>query len=281
MESHNKIAGNMEKIAAIFQDAQKYASTQDNIDQLIHHLESYDSEFKSIAFEGASMELALKSFSLNDGMALWNSYMKAAGEHQTQIFLGLGWAVAMNKFVPVDYLEKQDTIMQTRMWEGCGYMDGFLRKRQTVNNHLRMDYIAEKDFQNYDQGLGRRLWYLQEGYVAKVKEVINGFPADRHSALWRGIAMACSYVGGCSEDTYHSISEACGNYKIDLAIGAAMIAKSRLMADLPTPELEMACKIWCNKTPEKAMSIVVSEEAMADYTYNKFINRMESVFVIK
>ncbi len=276
MQSNTNIASNMEKIGTLFQDAQKYANTNTDFDLLIVHLDYIDSEFQSIAFEGASMELGLKSFILNDDMQSWDEYMNSNPKHQTQIFLGLGWAVSMNKQIPEYYLNQQNIYLQSKVWDGCGYFDGYFRKRQTLQSKQRVDYVTSINYQSYDHGLGRRIWYHVEGDINKASEIINGFPADRHSSLWRGIGMAATYVGGCGEETYKSLSEASKEYKNQLAIGAATIAHSRSRANLLTLETETAYNLWCNKTAQQAAEIVHSIEIKNPSSFAEFLLQLES-----
>jgi len=182
----------------------------------------------------------------------------------------------MNKYIPEFYLHQQSTYLQSKVWDGCGYFDGYFRKRQTLQSRVRVDYVAEINFQSYDHGLGRRLWYMVEGDVNKVTEIINGFPANRHSSLWRGIGMAATYVGGCGEETYKLISEAAKEHKNLLAIGAAMIAHSRSEADLLTLETEIACNLWCNKTAQQAAEMVHCIEIKNPSSFAEFLLQLES-----
>jgi len=86
MQINTTFASKMETIGTLFQDAQKYTNTNTDFDLLIVHLDCIDSEFQSIAFEGASMELGLRSFIPNDEMQSWDVYMKTNPKHKTQIF---------------------------------------------------------------------------------------------------------------------------------------------------------------------------------------------------
>ena len=46
------------------------------------------------------------------------------------------------------------------------------------------------------QGIGRRLWYTGKGDFEKVNLLINKFSESRKIDLWKGVGLACGYVGG-------------------------------------------------------------------------------------
>lgn len=290
----NPVADKMEIIKTIFQDAKTYAEEQDDVTELIRYLENTNSEFRSVAYEGASMGLALKDFSdiaphynipsfqpSKIHLNRWNSFMNVSQNHAAHICVGLGWAIAQAKPADLSFVNALNPIMQFRVWDGCGYYDGFFRQRQTIQNQNRLDYISEKYFQGYDQGLGRCLWYLCKGDVTKIPEMIQQFSGSRHADLWRGIGIACAYVGGCgpSADRFNTLSLSAGQHRVQLAIGAAMVAKARIHANSITKDIELVCNIWCNLNAQQAMSITVKTEASADSSFTKWLLQMETELV--
>lgn len=273
MESYTIVAGNMENIKNIFQSARETAANQKDLNELVKLLQDTDREFLSVAFEGASMEIALKDFSEDLSMQKWLTYLDFAKSHAAQIFIGLGWAIAQEKKTGLLFLKDLDPGMLFRMWDGCGYFDGILRQRQVVKSQARLDYISEKDFRSYDQGLGRSIWYSTKGDPAKTSEIIATFPPARQTDLWRGIGIACSYVGGCDEKTLQSLLSFGGNNKTQLGIGAAMVAKSRFQANCMTPDIETACNVFCNMTAIEAMEIIVEADSEV-YDFENWLSGM-------
>jgi enediyne biosynthesis protein E3 len=275
MEPSSIIAGKMENIAAIFQNARKTASQQKDLNELVRILETSDHEFISIAFEGASMEIAQKDFTEDPTLQEWFAYLKIAEKHAAQIFIGLGWAVAAEKRTDLSFLDKVDPGMIFRMWDGCGYFDGKLRQRQVIKGLARLNYIPEKNFRPYDQGLGRCIWYNSLGETTKVSDTISGFPVNRQPDLWRGIGIAASYVGGCNENIFNSLLSLAGNNKIQLGIGAAMVAKSRTQAECLTEDLEKACIFLCNMTTQEAMKATIEADANAANSFDNWLSHIE------
>lgn len=264
MEMNNPVAGKMENIKTIFQNARETAAKHRVLNELIKLLETADHEFLSVAFEGASMEIALNDFTGEPSMKNWISYLNLAHNHSAQIFIGLGWAIAQERRKELSFLKNLNPGMLFRMWDGCGYYDGILRQRQVIKSKVRLDYIPEEDFRSYAQGLGRSIWYNTKGDLAKAAEIISTFPTATQADLWRGIGIASSYVGGCSENTFQELLFLSGNNKIHLGIGAAMVAKSRIQANSITPDIEIACKTLCNMSAQDAMNITVNADSGAN-----------------
>ncbi|MEP7169077.1 MAG: DUF1702 family protein, partial [Bacteroidota bacterium] len=234
MNSINPIELKMENIKTMFQYAKKIASECDDIDAIIKHLENTDPEFRSVGYEGVAMCLALKNFSPgesprtnNNPLKLWNSLLSVSPNHSPQIHIGLGWAIAESKPIDLTFLDAVNSMMQFRVWDGCGYYDGIFRQRQTIKNQLRNDIVKEKNFKAYDEGIGRSLWYSCKGDPAKVSGMIQTFSSSRHADLWRGVGIACSYVGGSDDNILKNIFSLSGKHSIQLKTGAVMIAKSR------------------------------------------------------
>jgi hypothetical protein len=275
MESNNIISGKMEKIASIFQNARETASGEKDLDKLVKVLASVDPEFVSIAFEGASMEIAQQSFSSESTLEKWFLYLKAAEAHAAQIYIGLGWAIAAEKKTDLSCLADADQSMLFRMWDGAGYFDGKLRQRQVVKGLARMDYIPGYAFRSYDQGLGRSLWYSTKGDPLKTAEIISTFPPARQVDLWRGIGIACSYVGGCDETILKMIATLSADNKLQLGIGAAMVAKSRSQAASMTKDLEKACTFFANMSAGEAMEITVKSDDEAGNSFDRWLTLME------
>jgi hypothetical protein len=171
-------------------------------------------------------------------------FLKRAKKHTKQVLIGIGWAIAQEKNRSLIFTEMFDEAMLYSIWDGCGYYDGFLRQRQTIKNQNRLTYIDPKDYKAYDEGIGRSLWYLSKGDTEKVQKMVQGFSVDRHSDLWRGIGIACSYVGGFDESTLVSLRISAGEHAKQLYIGNAMVKASRMEAASPTIDMEVACRFF-------------------------------------
>ena len=110
--------------------------------------------------------------------------------------IGLGWAFAKTEISPTPYLESLHRVMNRMVFDGMGYYYGLFKGRKTVKNQLIPEGIEEQELHGFDQGLGRRLWYISKGEVNELVQLIQPFHFSRHADLWRGVGIACGYVGG-------------------------------------------------------------------------------------
>jgi enediyne biosynthesis protein E3 len=274
MEMNSIIAAKMENIKNIFQNGRENVSKQGDLNDLVKILSDSYPEFISVAFEGASMEIALKDFAIDHSMPNWKKFLMLANEHTAQIFIGLGWAVAQEKRTELDFVKDLEPGMLFRMWDGCGYFDGILRQRQVIKGQARLDYIPEINFNSYDQGLGRSIWYSTKGEPSKTAEIISNFPPARQSDLWRGIGIACAYVGGCEEERLKTLVSLAGNYETQLGIGAAMVAKSRIQSGSMTNDIETVCLAFANLSAQQAMKITLQADSAAIESFGSWLSFM-------
>lgn len=266
----------MEYIKTIFQTAQENASMIEDMTELISLLEANEKEFLSVAYEGAAMGLALKDFAINNSYKNWSAFLEPSKKHSPQVYIGMGWAVAQEKRDISALEEKLPANMQFRIWDGCGYFDGIFRQRQTIKSQNRLEYIPEKNYKAYDEGLGRSIWYICKGDETKVPEIIKTFAAERQSDLWRGIGIACSYVGGFEENALKSLKSSAEIHSTQLGIGAAMVAESRIVSDCFTKDIELVNRVFNNLSAEEAMDITVRNKSIDKFVFGDFVLQMET-----
>jgi len=270
------IASNMERIKTIFQHSQELASQSTSVPDLVLILKKTETEFLPVAFEGAAMAIALKDFSEGDAITNWTEFLDASKTFACHLYIGLGWAVGKERKMDLPFLDALNRNMQFRIWDGCGYYDGIFKHRQVIKGLNRLEHIQPKDHQAYDEGLGRSLWYTCNGEESKIAKIMESFPAKRHSDLWRGIGIACAFVGGFDEPILKKLLIAAGPHSIQLGIGSAMVAKSRIESDCKTEGIELACRIFSNLNADEAMKITIKNKSVPNFSFSTFILQMES-----
>jgi len=165
--------------------------------------------------------------------------------------IGLGWAFAKTGTFPAPNWKPLHPLMRWMVVDGIGYFNGLFRGRRTVKNHMVPDVIDGQDLQGLDQGIGRRLWYISNGEVKKVTELIQSFPLSRQPDLWRGVGIACGYVGGSKQADLELLSLASGKYKQQLSAGIALAAISRSASNSETDDIKTACHVVCEMSFEE------------------------------
>ena len=240
-----------EKVKSTFIHIQLLYEKHKDIPSLIQHLENTEAEFRSVAFESASMAIAATDFETGRFPDAWNLFANDSSVHKAQVYIGLGWAVAKLKIPFLQVVKNMETQQHYRIAEGCGYFDGCFRFRQTVTNGQAPDYLPDDLIGAYDQGLGRSLWYNAKADIEKVAALINGFPAGRHADLWRGIGLAVAYVGGCEDEELKILLQHAATNKLQLFCGAALAVKSRMEADTMTADTDRCSRLWYTLTTVK------------------------------
>jgi hypothetical protein len=273
----NTAAQIMEFIREVFQAAKVFCAAESDLEKIVAYCENTDSEFRSIAYEAASMQIGLRDFAASNQLQNWKHFAdELAKPHAAQIYAGLGWAVAQEVLESEHITEDFPPLLRYRVADGCGYYDGTFRNRQTVRMKAVPTYISEKALPAYYQGLGRSLWYISKGDAVKTNELLLGFPTTRHGAIWRGVGIAVAYVGGCDEATLNELKTFSGNFLRQLKCGVALAARSRVQAGSLTEDAELCSRIVCNCSAAEATQLTVDAEG-GDYF--QWVNSIENAFL--
>lgn len=284
--STSEISIKMATIRTLFEQGKSFVGDIIDIVKLSEQLENVDAEFRSVGYEGASMALALADLSKGDELDKWNLFLKHnATAHETQIYVGLGWALAQQNKYTTPLLKSFSPLMQIRLMDGCGYYDGVFRQRQSIISKKVPEGITANNLFGYYQGIGRSIWYSCKADADKVVEVIARFPIEYHSDLWRGVGIACSYVGGCDELLLNKLFAVAEKHCMQLAIGAALVAKSRMEAHTFTIDIERVCLCCCNISADEAMQIAIDTLPLSSATeeniYKTWMTRIEQELINK
>lgn len=241
----NTALENTEKIRAVFLETQLFYAKHDEMPALIEYLESTEKEYSSIAYESASMAIALKDFETDTFPQEWFLFANGpAAAHQAQVYVGLGWAIAKFNFPFLTAVEKLYSGFYFRIADGCGYYDGSFKRRQTIINKQLPAYLPTAAMPMYDQGIGRSIWYTEKADIHKIYSAIETFEANRHADLWRGVGIAVAYVGGCDDADLKILLHAAAANGFQLACGAALAARSRTMANTMTSDTNRCSRLW-------------------------------------
>jgi hypothetical protein len=249
----NEVLQRIERIRSIFLNTQLFYAKQNDMEVLLQYLKNTEPVFRSIAYESASMAIAIKELENNQELNTWLFFSKGpALPHRAQVYVGLGWAIAKLNLSFSSVVEKIETRLYYRVADGCGYYDGSFRQRQAVINQQLPVYLPEIAMPAYDQGVGRSLWYTSNADINKIRSKVDSFSASRHAGLWRGIGIAVAYVGGCDENTLKTLLEYAATNRIQLACGAALATRSRIEANTVTTDTDRCSRLWYELTTNKA-----------------------------
>ena len=282
MSAANSVETKMDAIQNIFLRVQDIFFESPDWKRHVAELESTDIEFRSIAYESASMSIALEDLKQGDALTNWFHFLnEAASAHATQVHVGLGWAFAQQLKNPIAYLSELNPMMRYRVLDGYGYYEGIFRRRRSIINHLKLNVEDAVASGAVDQGIGRSIWYLNKGIIDHAKNMIEGFAVERHKDLWRGLGIAIAYVGGCDEEMLQKVFSKADLFKTQLATGAVMALASRNAAKYISSDTELSCKIFCNKTADEVLelnySIISKLDLSNNDAYSNWIHDLENI----
>ncbi len=272
MNLHNTIPGNMEYIQKVFLGVQVYMQQKHDLEELIAFLDAEPPAFRSVAYESASMEVALPELHSRKSLNNWKDfYQRSAKAHTFHMDIGLGWAFAKTEIPPEPYLESLQPVKRLMVYDGMGYYYGLFSGRKTVKSQLIPGGINEQELHGFDQGLGRRLWYISKGDVNELVQLIQSFHSSRHADLWKGTGIACGYVGGNEKDNLERLLIASSEFDKQLCTGVTLAAISRSASDSVSKEIELACNIICGKPLKDVLSNATDLEKQIDPELEIFI----------
>lgn len=255
MNLHNYVPGKMEYIHKVFLGVQDYMQKQHELDDLIAFLDAEPPEFRSVAYESASMELALLELSGGNELTNWKKfYQRSAMAHTFHNDIGLGWAFAKREVSPTPYLDLLPLVSKWMVYDGIGYYYGLFKGRATVKNQIIPDAIDMQSMYGFDQGLGRRLWYISKGNVNQLFQLLQPYHLSRLGNLWRGVGIACGYVGGNDRSDLEELVNHSAACKDQFCTGVGLAAISRNASNSITNDIESACEIICGMPLQDVLS---------------------------
>lgn len=219
------IAENIETVVSTFQKGRALSERELGLDELIAELNKFEPRYRSVAFEGASMGVALAN-----SIDTWKVYASKTEKHATQVHIGLGWAIAEQQLNLASTLSEIDPELQVKVLDGYGYWHGLFRRRLTIRTQQIPEIITPEIQPGFDQGVGRAIWYTTKGDVAKAVNIMNHFSEDRRPNLWQGIGVASTYVGGCSDELVTELKSAADEFKLNLEKGIEAAEESMELA---------------------------------------------------
>jgi len=219
----------MQKIQSVFKAGQGLAY-DNNIETINHFLTNENHLFQSVAYEGVACGFAENDIDHTTAFRDWQNFLERNRVHSTQIHIGLGWALALKKQPSNSPIPIAKSVMEARVFDGYGYVEGLFRKRVTILQKLIPAPITANQLMGYDQGLGRSLWYNAKGELPVLKDTISLFPSTRMADLWRGVGIAVGYVGGVERSVHTALFHSADKFDLDYKVGLLLSQFSRFLS---------------------------------------------------
>lgn len=250
------VVQNIAYIENLFMDVRAFVQKKPAKQDLIQFLEAEPAVFRSISYESASFELASQFLESTGELDHWEEFFDFDGQtHPFHIDIGLGWAIAkLNKF-PEPAWEAPMSRRRWMVFDGIGYYFALYRGRRTIKNRSVPLGMHEMDQRAFDQGIGRRLWYHVKGNMKDLFNLIDTFDPMRRGNLWRGVGVACGYVGGSNKKRLDQIAVFSGDFLKQFASGISLAMMSRIGSNSVNDDLIQACLQICSQTKEDIVEL--------------------------
>ncbi|MBL4594812.1 MAG: DUF1702 family protein [Flavobacteriales bacterium] len=234
----------MTLIQSIFIDSKEKGLSITNHSELNKALLSNDGEFISIAYEAASMGIAINSIKNNNSLVIWNEFYQNYGlKHAVQIHVGLGWALSELNLDLNSYSNDFEPLLKYRVIDGFAYYDGKFKRRQAVRMQQIPENLDDLSIRAYNQGLGRSFWYIAQAEVEKLVRMINIFPEERHYDMWRGVGVAVAYVGGADSIILEELIQAASKHITAFKCGIAIATHTKEKANATSDTTQKICDV--------------------------------------
>jgi enediyne biosynthesis protein E3 len=273
MNLYSNVSERMDYIQKLFLGVGASIQNQSSLNEIITVLETEPPEYRSVAYESASFEIAVDDLKTNQHLGGWKKFRQlGALQHTFHIDIGLGWAFAKTGVDPNIYTHTIRPVVKWMVFDGVGYYSALFKGRCTLKNKEIPELIEGDDLRGFDQGIGRRLWYMVKGNVDALKDLVENFPLARHPDLFRGIGIACGYVGGSQKNELLRLKEIAGENHQQLQVGIVLAAISRIASDTISENINMVCRVVCKKSINELKSHVGLMPTNFFYLYNDSCN---------
>jgi hypothetical protein len=235
----------LEVVGRWFARGYRAGLAEPRLDLLSERLESSPAEFRGFAYEGAGTALTVLDSLIPTKHRLLAFVRGPALAHAWILPIGYGWARMRMGRPPRRPPAVFEPMQGWLAMDGAGFHEGFNRPQRAFERQWRPRRLSAEAARVFDQGLGRSLWFLKGGDVEAIGLTIVRFPQARRGDLWSGLASAATYAGGVSDDVLQALRDTAGRDRTEVAVGAALAAKARLLGGNPTSHTERACLILC------------------------------------
>lgn len=246
----------LEKVGSFFLAGYHAAHEDHRPGPLGDFLDGLDLEHRGFAYEGAAMALALA-----DALTPWKRdrldrfFAERGDGHVYMGAVGAGWAMARLPFGMRGLAQRLDPLLRWLAFDGYGFHDGYFRWPLSVVAQRVPGRLRGYQRRAYDQGVGRSLWFVEGGEIARIVATIGSFPSPRHGDLWAGIGLSSTYAGGVERVALETLWDAAGQHRPALAQGASFAAKTRERAGNPAAHTELACQVFCGLSANAAAAL--------------------------
>jgi hypothetical protein len=241
----NKLLSHIQQIESLFMEIEEFVSNTKSIEKIHSHLEAVPLDFKSIAYESASMAIAYEDLKNRNSLETWEQFCSTTkSNHTFHIQIGLGWAFGKAEIWPEIFNPSYYKNELNLLYDGLGYFYALYKGRRTIKQALAPVNINPIYLSSFDHGVGRRLWYISKGDIELLHNYLSLFSKNRHKNIWQGIGIAAGYVGGIDSPTFEKLKLLFGEFEVHFKEGVQLAILSRHKSETLTNDTDLICKLF-------------------------------------
>ena len=251
----------LEYIGEVFLKGYAYAVEAGSPAEAEELLETVPRDMRGFAYEGAGMGAAVYDSLPGHGGRLQGLLAGRGRRHDYMIYVGIGWAMARLPKPLWPDIRSTDPLLRWLALDGYGFHQAYFKTAAYVRTpHVQHPFRWRGGHNHYtanaiDQGIGRALWFVGGTDPDVVTDLIRAYPENRHSDLYAGAGLACSYAGGVSEDELAHFVEGAGEHRWALAQGSAFATEARVKAGTVIDHTHLAARVVCGTTADGAAQV--------------------------
>jgi hypothetical protein len=153
------------------------------------------------------------------------------------------------------------------VWEWFA-IDGFGFQQALVNSqkyvHLQtLPPVTGYGARVFDQGIGRSLWFVFNGDIARIADAIARFAPTRQPDLWVGTGVAAAHTASATEN-FAGLVERADAHRKHLATGAMVATHVKSLNGTSSTFTNDACRILSGMSHEDAVALVSGAHSVSD-----------------
>ncbi|MDR2008908.1 MAG: DUF1702 family protein [Bacteroidales bacterium] len=234
--------------------------------------------------EGIGMGLyTLSLFSISQKNIYWD-FVKGVGKpHEYMSYIGAGIACGVFNKPFEKFLVKANPTCSLLVLNGIGFYYAYFKIEKGLYQHYIRNDVKKDDFfvECYDNGVGRALWFCENGNSQNIKKIIDTFPKKRQAAIWSGIGLAATYAGGVEENEIRELKKHSGQFWEFVAEGSFLATHCRDIAG-NSHNYDITEKILIGKSAEEChifgrkILLDLKQEILTDgeYTFRVFLRKI-------
>lgn len=232
-------------------------------------LDFLSNDFRSIPFEAYSAKLAISELRVDGALSKWTQFKDChTAKHNSQLFVGLGWAIAETSTDPGKLNLKSTDREFWRVGDGIGYFNGLFKRRESIRQQIIPCEVVSNNLINaYLQGLGRSIFYLSSADASKCKQLVNLFSSDKQKHLWRGVGLAFGYVGGADSQVLLEFLASCDPFQASFKSGLLIAEEGKSKGGDSCSDLNFYMGL---------LSLTPITSTDKNLPYHEFLNQLES-----